>query len=65
MKCSICGRKLMTPKSMELGYGPVCYKRAFGTVKTEKSTEGKKVFSAEKYSVCGIPGQMLLTDYLQ
>ena len=52
MKCSICGRKLRNPKSRELGYGPVCYKKAFRAVKTEKNMDGKKAFSAEKYSAC-------------
>lgn len=65
MECSICGRKLKNPKSRELGCGAVCYRKAFGTVKTGKSTDNKKQFSVGKQPACEIPGQMLLTDYLQ
>lgn len=27
MKCSRCGKELKTPKSIELGLGPVCVKK--------------------------------------
>lgn len=29
--CMECGRKLRSQQSKEVGYGPVCYKRVFGT----------------------------------
>ena len=63
MKCSICGRKFSNPQSKELGYGPVCYKRKFGTVShTSKKSEPASVDVEPDYN---LPGQMSIDDYLQ
>lgn len=66
MTCSICGRKLSNPKSIELGYGPVCYGRVSGNPKIKK--ELKKVKTGahpqEDHPCYDIPGQMKLEDYL-
>lgn len=63
MKCSICGRRLKDTRSKELGYGPVCYKRKFGTTmhasrKTARAPIGEKADQ-------DLPGQMSMDDYLQ
>lgn len=63
MKCSICGRKLRNPKSRELGYGPVCYKRKFGITPHIRPRDGDSpVSAAPDYE---LPGQMSMEDYLQ
>ncbi len=65
MTCSICGRRLRNPKSQELGYGPVCYRRIFGkSPKSSWRADGPPVpnESAEHYD---IPGQISMEEYLQ
>jgi len=62
MICSVCGRKLKSPKSRELGYGPVCYKRVFGSRTIKGAKAGSSV--REKNTCCDIPGQIELEDYL-
>lgn len=63
MKCSVCGRKLRNPKSQEAGYGPICYKRLFGS--NMKSSNKASPLAAEAEVNYDIPGQMSLDDYLQ
>lgn len=63
MICLNCGRKLKSVASREAGYGPVCYRKMFGT----------NLQSSRKYSVSetdytpyyNIPGQMTMEEYLQ
>lgn len=63
MKCSVCGRKLRNPKSQEVGYGPVCYKRLFGSnLRTSDKSSRSSVDVMANYE---IPGQISLDDYLQ
>lgn len=62
MICSICGRRLKSAKSRELGYGPVCYKRAFGSVKQGGHKENS---SAEEMPYYDIPGQITIEEYLK
>lgn len=65
MKCSICGRKLRNPKSKELGYGPVCYKRKFGiTPHTSRKSADTPVPAGEDADY-NLPGQISMEDYLQ
>lgn len=65
MKCSICGRKLKNPKSRELGYGPVCYKRKFG-ITPHVSRRGADVPApAVEEANLNLPGQISMEDYLQ
>ncbi len=66
MICSICGRKLSNPKSIELGYGPVCYGRVSGSSKIKKESKRVKtgVHPQEDLPCFDIPGQMKLEDYL-
>ena len=63
MKCSVCGRKLRSPKSQEAGYGPVCYKRLFGS--NLKSNNKASPSETEAEANCDIPGQMSMDDYLR
>lgn len=63
MKCSVCGRKLRSPKSQEVGYGPVCYRRLFGTSLRANGKDGQSpVDVMANYEV---PGQISMDDYLQ
>lgn len=63
MKCLVCGRKLRNPKSQEVGYGPVCYRRLFGTgVQTSNKGNQSPVDVMLHYEV---PGQISMEDYLQ
>ncbi|WP_251205865.1 DUF6011 domain-containing protein [Acetatifactor aquisgranensis] len=63
MRCSICGRRLKDARSRELGYGPVCYKRKFGT----NMHASRKAVEApvEEKDDQDLPGQMSMDDYLQ
>lgn len=58
MVCMNCGKKLKDAKSLERGYGPVCWS------KTHAKTEKRKKPSNEDVPVEGndIPGQMSLSD---
>lgn len=62
MKCSICGRKLKTPQSKELGYGPVCYKRKFGAIPyAGRRNDAPPKKETKDYN---FPGQISMEDYL-
>lgn len=64
MKCLICGRALRSPQSKKLGYGPICYRRAFGkTMKKMKTESVKEVFNS--FPSYDIPGQISIEEYLQ
>jgi hypothetical protein len=63
MKCSICGRKLSNPRSRELGYAPVCYKRKFGTISHVSKKGGHS--STDEVSNYNLPGQISIDEYLQ
>lgn len=69
MKCKICGKPLKCPESSEVGYGPVCYRRAFGSstsVRIRNRSASKtydKTVGDNTY--CQIPGQMQLQEYLK
>lgn len=50
--CMECGRKLRSQQSKEVGYGPVCYKRVFGTsmrIRDEKQVLLQTIFHIMKY----------------
>ncbi len=42
MVCSICGRKLKSHTSIEVGCGPVCYQRLYGISLKQHKDSGKK-----------------------
>ena len=63
MKCSICGRKLTTPLSRELGYGPVCYRRKFGTYPSADHRKENRARGED--SDYNIPGQISMDDFLK
>lgn len=60
MACGNCGRKLKDAKSMERGYGPVCWKRINGieVPKRKKRTSAPKAL-VDNY----IPGQLSIEDF--
>ena len=64
MMCGVCGRVLKNPESRKVGYGPICYKKVFGSPppkeKKEKQTDG-----CEDIHEYAIPGQMGISDFLQ
>lgn len=64
MICLICGRKLSSSKSLELGYGPVCYGKVSGNSKAVKKGKTKVSHPALESHYYDIPGQMELKDYL-
>ena len=48
--CMECGRKLRSQQSKEVGYGPVCYKRVFGSVmEIQKQVLLQTIFHIMKY----------------
>lgn len=63
MKCSICGRQLKNVQSVELGFGPVCYKRKFGI--TPRTSRKCVEVPAGKTSGYNLKGQISIEDYLQ
>lgn len=63
MRCTICGRKLKNPESIEIGYGPICYKNKFGTAAKIRK-KGSKAGTMNTTS-CDLPGQLTLYDFLQ
>lgn len=63
MRCSICGRQLKNLQSMELGYGPVCYRRKYGAI--PHADGRKRESSAGGNSACEVPGQISMDDYLE
>lgn len=63
MLCSVCGRRLKSRKSKEIGYGPVCYKKAFGVL-AGGSSKDNGVLHADSIPYYDIPGQMTIEDYL-
>lgn len=64
MKCSVCGRKLKNAKSQEIGYGPVCYRRIFGSAPKRQRIRDRG--GGEEDIPCyDIPGQISMEEYLQ
>ena len=63
MKCKICGRLLKRPQSSEVGYGPVCYRKMFGSSIPAKRQ--KHNYSSGDNTYSQIPGQMKIEEYLQ
>ena len=63
MICLNCGRKLKSVASREAGYGPVCYRKMFGT-----SLRGSRKYSVSETAntpCYNIPGQVTMEEYLQ
>lgn len=63
MICLNCGRKLKSVTSREVGYGPVCYRKLFGT---SLRTSSKDSVSETTHASCySIPGQITIEEFLQ
>lgn len=66
MICGICGRVLRNPKSRKMGYGPVCYKKMYGSPPPrEKASKTKHSDGIEDFREHSISGQMEISDFLQ
>lgn len=68
MRCKVCGRDLKNSVSRQAGYGPICYRKVFGSslVKRKESNALKWYNKIESENIyCLIPGQMNIEDYLQ
>lgn len=63
MTCLKCGRKLSSAVSREAGYGPVCYRKIFGTsMKTRYKDSVSETTDVPYHS---IQGQITMEEYLQ
>lgn len=63
MICLNCGRKLKSTASREAGYGPVCYRKMFGTsLRTSRKGSCSETTASPCYN---IPGQMTIEEFLQ
>nr|DAX60727.1 MAG TPA: GTPase [Caudoviricetes sp.] len=63
MKCYACGRELKSPRSREVGYGPVYYRTVFGTSMKQGNDKTTSSDSSD-FPYYEIPGQMSIEDYL-
>ena len=63
MICLNCGRKLKSIASREAGYGPVCYRKMFGT--SLRSSRKDSISETTDTPSYNIPGQMTMDEYLQ
>lgn len=63
MICLNCGRKLKSVASREAGYGPVCYRKMFGTsLRSSYKNSVPEINDTPHYN---LPGQMTMEEYLQ
>lgn len=62
MKCLLCGRKLNKEKSQEIGYGPVCYRKLFGSTSSRQRIRDR---GGGDFPYYDIPGQINIEDYLK
>lgn len=60
--CAGCGRKLKTETSRELGYGPVCYGKIYGS--SSRTANKMNKASTDEIPYYEIPGQMTLEEFL-
>lgn len=61
--CLKCGRKLKDEKSRDMGYGPICYRRMFGT--SLRSVCKDSISASDNIAYYDISGQMTMEEYLQ
>ena len=61
MICLNCGRKLKSAASRKAGYGPVCYRKKFGTGLRSSNDRVSETVG----TVSSIPGQMTMEEFLQ
>ena len=59
------GRKLRSQQSKEVGYGPVCYKRVFGTSMRIRDGDSKTGTASDDFPYYEIPGQMSIEDFIK
>lgn len=63
MICLNCGRKLRSAVSREVGYGPVCYRKMFGT--SLRSSRKDNGLGENGISGYNMPGQITIEEYMQ
>lgn len=63
--CMECGRKLRSQQSKVTGYGPVCYKRVFGTSMRIRDGDSKTSTVSDDIPYYEIPGQMSIEDFIE
>lgn len=63
--CMECGRKLRSQQSKATGYGPVCYKRVFGTSMRIRDGDQKTGTTPNDFPYYEIPGQMSIEDFIE
>lgn len=63
MICLKCGRKLKNVVSQQAGYGPVCYRRMFGTSLRDGRKDGAA--GLDDVFCYDILGQITIEEYLQ
>ena len=63
MICLNCGKKLKDAASRDAGYGPVCYKKMFGT--SLRRSRKDSVSDPANIPYYNIPGQITIEEYLQ
>lgn len=63
--CMECGRKLRSQQSKAAGYGPVCYKRVFGTSMRIRDGDQKTGTTPNDFPYYEIPGQMSIEDFIE
>lgn len=64
MTCSLCGRRLKNEKSQKIGYGPVCYRRVFGS-SSKRQRIRDRGGGGEDIPYYNIPGQINIEEYLK
>lgn len=62
MICGSCGRTLNGSKSIERGYGPICYRKIHPIVSPKKKKIYDNPLDSPDYTV---PGQMELTEFIE
>lgn len=62
-KCLLCGRNITDQKSVETGYGPVCYRKKFGITAAAGRKQAVRISS--DIPCYDIPGQITIEEYLK
>lgn len=64
MTCLGCGRTLKSEKSIQIEYGPVCYRRMFPGKKKTTMDGNRRDYSLADDKNYSVPGQYSLSDYI-
>ncbi len=64
MTCLGCGRTLKSEKSIQIGYGPVCYRKMFLGKRRLPWMEIGEITLWQMIKNYSLPGQYSLSDYI-